>query len=124
MEPTKKHFMAFIVQRNHRFLVQQRPAKVVNGGLWEFPNVEVSDGKNVQKIHPFEIAPRTNPLCTIKHSITRYRITLVTFRATVRRKQKISAGKWLKIAELEKLAFTSAHRKILNTLAKNGLVLS
>ncbi|MEO6182237.1 MAG: A/G-specific adenine glycosylase, partial [Verrucomicrobiota bacterium] len=124
VKPTKRIFTAFIVQKNNRFLVQQRPAKIVNGGLWEFPNVEITDGKNVQEIQPFEIALRRNPLCTIKHSITRYRITLSAFRATLRRKQPLPAGKWLRIVELDKLAITSAHRKILNYLVKNDLVRS
>ena len=117
MEPTKRLFTAFIVQKNHRFLVQQRPAKVVNSGLWEFPNIEVTDGKTVQQIHPYEITPRAKPLCTIKHSITRYRITLAAFRATLPKPTKGFSGKWLSLSELQKLAFSSAHRKILEHLA-------
>ena len=36
-----RRFVAFIVERNGRFLIRQRPAGVVNAHLWEFPNVEV-----------------------------------------------------------------------------------
>ena len=117
-EATKRVFTAFVIEKNGRFLVQQRPSKVVNAGLWEFPNVEVAEGGASQEIHPFEIPSRAMPLCTIKHSITRYRITLAAFRATLRTRQTVQSGAWLAMAELQQLAFTSAHRKILNHLAK------
>ena len=38
---TARRFVAFVVERNGRFLVRQRPAGVVNAHLWEFPNVEI-----------------------------------------------------------------------------------
>jgi len=59
-------------------------------------------------------------LCTIKHSITRYRITLKAFvaDAVVWKKRTGEQGRWLTLAEMEKLAFTSAHRKILRMLRR------
>ena len=116
IEPTKRIFTAFVVQKNNRFLVQQRPAKVVNAGLWEFPNVELANGKTSLEIQPFQIIPRTLPLCTIRHSITRYRITLNVFRAALKSRKEMSHGKWLSISEMKKLAFSSAHRQILEKL--------
>ena len=116
IEPTKRIFTAFVVQKNNRFLVQQRPAKVVNAGLWEFPNVELANGKTSLEIQPFQIIPRTLPLCTIRHSITRYRITLNVFRAALKSRKEMSQGKWLSISEMKKLAFSSAHRQILEKL--------
>ena len=41
---TARRFVAFVAQRDGRFLVRQRPAGVVNAHLWEFPNVEVAPG--------------------------------------------------------------------------------
>ncbi|HTA30198.1 MAG TPA: A/G-specific adenine glycosylase, partial [Candidatus Cybelea sp.] len=38
---TQRRFIALIVRHGGRLLVGRRPAGVVNGGLWEFPNVEV-----------------------------------------------------------------------------------
>jgi A/G-specific adenine glycosylase len=80
---TARRFVAFVVERNERFLVRQRPAGVVNAHLWEFPNVESSDAKtDLKKIFKdiVEIElPEVQPLCTVKHSITRYRITLEAF---------------------------------------------
>ena len=79
----------------------------------------------------FGLEPRdAKPLCTVKHSITRYRITLEAFRArlgeqssttpkiprTWRPRPTEDDGVWMKPAKLDSLAFTSAHRKILGAL--------
>jgi A/G-specific adenine glycosylase len=153
---TERRFFAFVVERHGKFLVRQRPAGVVNAHLWEFPNVEV-DGRARHSVRA--AAPQTptgahgtdapcqqedfrliapKPFCTIKHSITRYRITLEAWRAELastrngapvsdpaRRKitdrntpdrRPALRGKWRTLAQLDKLAFTSAHKKILARL--------
>ncbi|MEO5802819.1 MAG: A/G-specific adenine glycosylase [Verrucomicrobiota bacterium] len=114
---TNRRFTAFVVENEARFLVQQRPAKVVNARLWEFPNVEITNGETFPANKVFEVASDASPLCTIKHSITHYRITMEVFRAELRSKE-IPVGKWLRVSELRKLAFSSAHRKILHLLAR------
>jgi A/G-specific adenine glycosylase len=175
---TARRFTAFVVERDGKFLVRQRPAGVVNGHLWEFPNVELTGARPVEtpsgavkrkllrvtdprsgaktpdgaqgtdapyQPNDFRIIDR-KPLCTVKHSITRYRITLEAYRAEIaagrladdggkgvtsvesRRgaaKRKLlrvtdprSGGVWLALAQLDRLAFTSAHRKILERLLK------
>lgn len=116
IEPTKRRFIAFIAQKNGSFLVRQRPTKVVNASLWEFPNVEIEgDTLNWEK-QPFRVS-EVAPFCTVKHSITRYRITLQAFRAEAVNIKTGVDGKWLKMSDLQKLAFSSAHRKILSHLA-------
>jgi hypothetical protein len=72
-----------------------------------------------------------HPLCTVNHSITRYRITLDTFHVHLggasytspHPKGAISgtrpseySGVWLPLAKLDSLAFTGAHRKVLGAL--------
>lgn len=116
-EPTKRHFIAFVVANNKKFLVQQRPADVVNARLWEFPNIELNGDKSILEKQPFQISSDATPLCTIKHSITRYRITLDAFRATLQKPEAIAPGKWLRVSDLRKLAFSSAHRQILEKLS-------
>jgi adenine-specific DNA glycosylase len=97
--------------------VQCRPAGAVNAGLWEFPNVEV--GVNTKKLQPlvapFLLAHRA-PFIRIRHSITRYRILLEAYRAELPGGPATSkaAAVWKTPGELEKLAFTSAHRKVLH----------
>jgi A/G-specific adenine glycosylase len=167
---TARHFVAFVVERNGRFLVRQRPAGAVNAHLWEFPNVEIGarlsepqhtrlpsiagkisviDGKRMccgsedprskaaanAAMEALGFAPKElTPLCTVKHSITRYRITLEALRVhfggasytsphpkramsgTRRARPSEKNGVWLPLTKLDSLAFTSAHRKILRAM--------
>jgi A/G-specific adenine glycosylase len=117
---TARHFIAFAVERNGRFLVQQRPAGVVNAHLWEFPNAETHGVKPAAaavfaSIFGF-VPPEVQPLCTVKHSITRYRITLDSCLVPLKKNWGTASGRWLTPAQMQSLAFTSAHRKVLRTL--------
>ncbi|HZI32941.1 MAG TPA: NUDIX domain-containing protein, partial [Candidatus Binatia bacterium] len=118
---TARHFIAFAVEHNGRFLVRQRPAGVVNAHLWEFPNVESANGKpDAAKLFDdvFGIKPaRFAPLCTVKHSITRYRITLEAFSASMTKQSTKTDGVWKTPSQMQRLAFTSAHKKILSKLS-------
>lgn len=118
-----RRFVAFVVEGSGRFLVRQRPAGVVNAHLWEFPNGEAGEKTGAKEVFKseFGIAPvEMSPLCTLKHSITRNRITLEAFRVlpgrtrVIRPSKKFSkAGVWMTPARLRRLAFTAAHKKIL-----------
>ena len=117
---TQQRFIAFVVEKRGRFLVRQRPTDAVNGGLWEFPNLKI-DREPVEipvLVHNFLGADEFSgePLCTIKHSITRYRIQLEAHHVELPPDGKFPRGRWLKPADLLQLAFASAHRKILQRL--------
>jgi A/G-specific adenine glycosylase len=156
---TARRFVAFVCERGGKFLVRQRPAGVVNAHLWEFPNVELDAA---QKVSARDIAEAARmvlgfapdslaPLITIKHSITRYRITLeafvvgtagesadlkslnrgsrrqetLTFSGAARLSLLTSAatkirekgGVWRTPAQLHRLAFTAAHKRIVAAAA-------
>jgi A/G-specific adenine glycosylase len=122
---TARHFMAFVLEHRGKFLVRQRPEKVVNAHLWEFPNVELNGsdagaaGARAVFESQFGFVPRElEPLPSVKHSITRYRITLEAFRVPLNAALKKQEGVWLAAAEFDSLAFTSAHRKIWTRLQK------
>jgi A/G-specific adenine glycosylase len=142
---TARRFMALVIQHKGKFLVRQRPAGVVNAHLWEFPNMEVGAPPG----GPRQVAARENlprvtdprsgavaaaakhilgfsvreisPLITIKHSITRYRITLEAFKATLggRSPHLKTDAVWKTPAQLRHLAFTSAHRKVLHAMVED-----
>lgn len=120
---TARRFVAFVVECRGKFLVRQRPEKVVNAHLWEFPNVEVNraavDAAGIFKSQFGLIPPELRPLPTVKHSITRYRITLEVFHARLKNPPKLPGQIWLPYSLLDSLAFTSAHRKILTGLLKD-----
>ena len=117
---TARQFVAFVVARNGRFLVRQRPAGVVNAQLWEFPNVECPAARPGAKeifsgLFKTEAA-EIHSFCTVKHSITRYRITLEAFIIQLQQAPQKTDGLWRTPAQMQRLAFTSAHRKVLRAL--------
>ncbi len=118
---TARRFAAFVVENRGDFLVRQRPVGVVNAHLWEFPNIELNGAPANPAAAARELlgfAPKElKPLCTIKHTITRYRITVETFHVQ-KTETRSSKGTWLPLAELHKLSFPSAHKKILDCLHK------
>ena len=119
---TRQRFVAFVAQKHGRFLVRQRPAGVRNAQLWEFPNIEVAcrhpDLRKAARQSLGTSLASFDPLCTIRHSITHYRITLEVFRLIGRDAAKCSRsqGIWLNRRQLLALPFASAHRQILNHL--------
>jgi A/G-specific adenine glycosylase len=131
---TTRHYIAFVIKKNGRFLVRQRPAGVVNAHLWEFPNAE-GNGTGAKDVFKtiFGIVPLAlHPLCTVKHTITRYRITLEAFyvqlggrSSTMPKNLKMGRrgtppseiGLWLTPAQFCPLAFTSAHKKLASAAA-------
>ena len=125
---TARRFMAFAIEHQGKFLVRQRPAGVVNAHLWEFPNVEVGarGGEPTEVFAELDVLrvvdPRSvkiEPLCTVKHSITRYRITLEAFAVSLKNIPKKTDGVWKTLAQMRALAFTSAHRKVLQRVQES-----
>lgn len=113
---TARRFIALVVREEGRFLVRSRPTGIVNAGLWEFPNFEIPvKTKNLLGLpFPFKISGE-RPFFSVRHSITRYRILLEAFTA-FRPAGKEVDGLWKTMAEMNKLPFTSAHRKVLDAV--------
>jgi A/G-specific adenine glycosylase len=110
--------VAFAVQHRGQWLVRQRPAGQINAHLWEFPNVELTDDNGfrpeelAQGLLRFTVAD-LRKLCTVRHTITRYRMTLEVFAGKVdgRRKPR-QTGKWLSMDDIRALPFPSAHKRV------------
>lgn len=119
------HAAAFVVRNGDNFLVRQRPAGTANGHLWEFPggNLNGADvatlARSILKVRPGGMSH----LLTVKHSITRFRITLDAWELHFNngRLPVLPAGAWVTRTELDRLALPSAHRKIAAILCvRNG----
>jgi A/G-specific adenine glycosylase len=119
---TLRRFAAFVVRHRGRWLVRQRPAGVVNAHLWELPNTEVIRRRlDVRELGRQVLgAPLASVqhLVTVRHTLTRYRITLDVLAARLRRQPKTldPSRRWVTLRALDTLAFAGAHRKILNGL--------
>lgn len=115
---TQRHFAAFVTWCRGRVLLRQRPGGVVNAHFWEFPNIELPT--NVRDIPSDGYVERTlgsrpvelKSICAIRHSITRYRITLSAYEVRFNRPLKGTLGKWLTPGEVDALPLTSAHRRL------------
>ncbi len=129
---TERSFVAFVLEHQRRWLIRQRPAGTVNAHLWEFPTVEIDQTNRA--LAPADLlsqalqlpSPALTPLPCIRHSITRYRITLTPFLG--RWPDSTSApvpsiqspgpedALWKTAGEIEDLALTSAHRRLWKSL--------
>ncbi len=122
---TARHVNILVLRRGQRWLLRQRPAGGVNGGLWEFPNEEASKGEAGK---PPLAAPRADVdavggggetpspwqrLGTVRYSITRYRYAAEVWCALwPARLQPPAGGTWHTAAEVETLPLTAAHRRV------------
>ncbi len=115
---TSRKFFAFVVERKGKYLVRQRSADQVNAHLWEFPNIEAASGvsspDNAAVALGLTLTEADRPRMTVKHTITRFRITVEIYDAVGAGKE--ASGVWASKADLQRLAFPSAHRRIANAL--------
>ena len=118
---TSRKFFAFVTERKGKYLVRQRSAGLVNAHLWEFPNTESISGvpgaSAAADLLGLKLSGGGTPWMTIKHSITRYRITMDVYDATASGPEP--TGVWASKSDLRRLAFPSAHRRIANALVEH-----
>ena len=120
---------AVIVRRNGSVLLRQCAADERWAGLWDFPRFAVqADGPLfAQKEIVTKVASQTGVQCapkglvkTMKHGVTRYRITLDCYHATYVggrvRGAKDATVRWLPLSELGTLPLSTTGRKIANLI--------
>jgi A/G-specific adenine glycosylase len=116
---------AAIVVTADRVLIRKRPESGLMPSLWELPGCEVPQAKSpeqaLRRMWLDELGIRLGPmesLGVIKHSHTSFRVTLHAFRCgdhrpAPGRADRAAQLQWASLNKLEKLAFPSAHRKII-----------
>jgi len=107
-------------------------SRLTSAATVQEPDLEIIRAAKSLGIEP----PTLQPLCTVKHSITRYRITLEAWRVffggsnSVRPKNfkmgrrgtpPSETGVWLTPVQLQPLAFASAHKKLASAATKSIL---
>lgn len=117
-----RRFLVIVAEHAGRRLVRRRPAGEVNGGFWEFPNVEILPGDAAD---PAAAASRLlgvrhaapERLGEVRHAITRYRVTQEAWRVRLPRAVRPrDGGAWHTPAELHALPMVTAHRRLLKRL--------
>ena len=119
---TQLRRIALVLEHGPHVAVRQRPAGEINGGFWEFPELDVT-GSSVSATAAAAKwtgigAKHFESIRALKHSITRYRIHLEVVRTRLTRRPKSFPGdstgglQWLSLEDLDSLPFTGAHRKL------------
>lgn len=113
----------YVLKCRNQYLMQQKASDAVNGGLWEFFNLEAngsnhSEGTQQQSETALmksgiNISTIT-PITTIKHTITHHRITLHCFQGQIVKKVTPNHEKaqWVSHSDIQNLPMPSAHQKI------------
>lgn len=120
---------AVIVRKNGSVLVRQCGADERWAGLWDFPRFAVEEDGPLfaRKEIATKVASQTGIECapsgllkTLKHGVTRYRITLDCYQATYVggrvRATTSAAVRWLPVGELPSLPLSTTGRKIANLI--------
>ena len=107
-EFTNVHSAALLIQREGKVLLCQRPPTAERGAmLWEFPASEEVVGLKI------ELGPE---VLTVRHGVTRFKITLVGMEATWLSGEFASefytAGVWLTPAELADYPMSTPQGKL------------
>jgi A/G-specific adenine glycosylase len=120
---TARHWATVILQKGSRWRLRQRPSDGVNAGLWEFPGLELSNANDALAALADWLGAEKDSLKRlgrVSHSITRFRFHQEVFLLSIETEKgiRLPDGRWLSAVELERLALTSAHRKIAGMLEK------
>jgi A/G-specific adenine glycosylase len=123
--------VALIFDDDGRVLVQRRPQDGMLGGLWEFPGGKVRDAEVPATAAVRETREELGvvvaigaPLARIRHTYSHFRITLHAFEARMESGEPVHHRgeeiRWVRIADLENLAFPRANRRLIEALSARG----
>ncbi|WP_152608151.1 A/G-specific adenine glycosylase [Halalkalibacter okhensis] len=112
--------MAAVVLRNERgeVLIEKRPETGLLARLWQFPNVEVTDGRSVeehfQASYDIEVV-LDEPIQKVEHVFSHLIWNITVYEAQVSGQPDggQATRKWIPVKDIEKYAFPVSHQKII-----------
>jgi A/G-specific adenine glycosylase len=118
---------AAVIHQDGRVLIAQRPPEGMLGGLWEFPGGKQESGETLAECLEREIQEELGvaiavgePLVTVKHSYTHFKITLHAFACRLLAGQPRAIGvadwRYVTLAQLDSFAFPRTDQKIIAAL--------
>ena len=122
--------VALILRDNAQVFLARRPPGAQRwADFWEFPHAEVRDGESddiaavriARELLGFTIRPQSE-LLTVKHTVTRWAITLVGWEATISAGQfhseAYTEGRWLEPSAIRELPICSPQRKLVTAVQR------
>ncbi|MBI4972128.1 MAG: A/G-specific adenine glycosylase [Candidatus Omnitrophica bacterium] len=98
----------FVIENKGKFLIEQRPAGQVMGGLWEFPSLMKADADHF---------PNKETVGKIKAAFTKfrgeYRVARINYKPGLFKKDKSEIFCWITPKEFSKFTFSAPSRKVL-----------
>lgn len=128
-----------VIVHDGLYFVQKRRPGGVWAGLWEFPGGQMEPGEEPEQTALREVAEETGfvvrslgKLAVIKHSYTRYRVTMHAYLAGFPDGAKppepvltaATSCRWLPFGALAGLAFPTAMRKLMQTIERDARLFS
>jgi len=127
--PTEVREVAVVVRRGSRVLLVRRPPGARRWqNMWEFPRGELTARDSYDAAAARVLAPLTGiraefgaELATIRHGVTRFRITLVALEAEYRggkfRSGFYTRGEWVRPKELDEYPVSAPQRRLATVVA-------
>ena len=127
---TKIEVSAAVILRRNKIYIQKRKVGGLMGGLWEFPGGKFESGESAEQCLTREIKEEMGvalhideKLMTVKHSYTRFRVTLHVFLCRIHSGRvsptQCEEWDWVKREELDSYPFPAANVKIIKSLMKH-----
>jgi A/G-specific adenine glycosylase len=133
VRPAKKelpHYnvTAAVIHHNGQVLIAQRPVEGMLGGLWEFPGGKQKQGESLAECLRREIREELGivievgePVVTVKHSYTHFKITLYAFYCRLLQGQpqalEVADWRWVAQDELDRYPFPRTDQQIIAALS-------
>lgn len=121
--------VAVVIRDGSKVLLVRRPPQGRWANMWEFPHQPVglreTDSEAVCRMLQTQLGIRARlgqEITTIRHSVTRFRITLVAFEAKYQsgklRPTYYKEGQWLPVGELGRFPISRPQRRLADEIAK------
>lgn len=120
--------VAAVVEREGLYLITQRRAEAVLGGLWEFPGGKVEEGESDEQALARELTERLGVAAEIGARLSErttvypdYEVTLALYAATISPDQEPSRARiqdyrWIRSSEFDQYPFPAADQATMDTL--------
>lgn len=106
-------------RRGRQVLLRQNPAEAHNAGLWEFPS-RLVEGPSFPGEDPppgpSTLEENLPVVATLRHTITKHRITLEIVVGQGPRPPAHLPGRWINLTDLAALPVPAAHRRIIREI--------